>query len=194
MYRFVSALSILLLVTIPAAAQEGARVVPRTLAELAQQADLIVQGHVVSAIVQPHPQYSALNTVVVTLRVTDTLKGSAGQTYTFRQFIWDPRDLATAGGYRKGQELLLLLHAANQNGLSSPVGLGQGRFRIVRDNQGNATALNAYTNAGLFRGMSTASARVKTLSPKSQQAIASAGGPISLDALKEIIRAYGAAQ
>lgn len=194
MYRFVSAISIVLIAVTCAIAQEGARVVPRTLDELQQQADVILQGHVVSAIVQPHPQYSALTTVVVTLRVTDTLKGTAGQTYTFRQFIWNPRDIANAAGYRKGQELLLLLHTANQNGLSSTVGLGQGRFRIIRDAQGKATALNAYTNAGLFRGMVSPSPRVKSLSPKAQQALSSSGGPIDLDALKEIIRAYGASQ
>lgn len=193
--KLVKPLLILLVVATGAAAQEGARVKPRNLAELQQRADLILHGHVVSAVVQPDPTYAALRTVVVTLRVEDTLKGSAGRSYTFRQFIWSPVDIADAAGYRKGQEVLLLLHAPNQNGLSSTVGLGQGRFRIVRDAKGNATALNAYSNAALFQGMATPEARSRQLSPAAQKAVsAPAGGPIDLSVLKEIIRSYGAAQ
>lgn len=192
-FRSVS-LALLVVLCQFALAQEGARVAPRNLAQLQQQADLILQGHVVSAVVQPHPQYTALKTVVVTMRVDDTLKGAATRTYTFRQFIWDPRDVANAAGYRKGQEVLLLLHAANGNGLSSTVGLGQGRFRIVRDAKGNATAINAYSNAGLFRGMAAPTGRVKALSRNAQQVLSQPSGPIALDTLKEIIRSYGAAE
>lgn len=190
--KYRAATILIVVLSLPLLAQEGARVAPRNLAQLQQQADLILHGHVVSAVVQPHSQYSALSTVVVSLKVEEALKGSPGKTYTFRQFIWDPHDIANAAGYRKGQEVLLLLHASNQNGLPSTVGLGQGRFRIVRDAKGKATALNAYNNAALFRGMSAGQA--PSLSPRARQALASPGGPVDLDALKEILRGYGAAR
>ena len=66
-----------------------------------------------------HPELTALNTVVVKLQVRETLKGQAGSTYTFRQYVWDIRDLKYAGGYQKGQDLLLMMIAPSEYGLSS---------------------------------------------------------------------------
>ncbi|MBZ5528178.1 MAG: hypothetical protein LAN71_09805 [Acidobacteriia bacterium] len=131
-------------------AQRGAYVHPANLDYLAQQAEIILRGHIVSARVEPHPQFSSLQTVVVTLKVDKVIKGKADSTHTFRQFIWDLRDSADAAGYRKADELLLFLNPASEYGLTSPVGLEQGRFRIVRDAQGNAFAVNGRGNAGLF--------------------------------------------
>ena len=95
----------------PAFAQRGAMTVPRNLDQLTDRASDIVRGTVVSARVEKHPELSNLDTVVVTLRVHDTLKGHAAGTYTFRQYIWDVRDRYDAAGYRKGQDLLLLMIA-----------------------------------------------------------------------------------
>jgi hypothetical protein len=135
-------------------AQRGAMTAPRNLAQLTDAAHVIVRGHVLSANYEAHPQFSNLKTVVVTLRVADTLKGSAPAVYTFRQFIWDVRDQFNTAGYRPGQELVLLLTQRSSLGLSVPVGLEQGRFRIVRQN-GKILAINGYGNAGLFSGMQT---------------------------------------
>src|SRR4051794_17780989 len=93
-----------LLVPISANGQRGALTAPRNLDELTAKASVIVVGRVVSAAVEPHPDYPNLMTTVVTLRVSETLKGTTGATYTFRQFIWDIRDRQTAQGYRRGQE------------------------------------------------------------------------------------------
>ena len=130
------------LATSPAFAQRGAMTVPRNLDELTDRAQDIVRGTVVSAHVEKHPELTNLHTVVVTLRVRETLKGAARDTYTFRQYIWDLRDRYDAAGYRKGQELLLLMNAPSRYGLTSPVGIEQGRFRIQRDRSGRAVALN----------------------------------------------------
>ena len=60
----------------PAFAQRGAMTVPRNLDQLTDRASDIVRGTVVSARVEKHPELSNLDTVVVTLRVHDTLKGA----------------------------------------------------------------------------------------------------------------------
>src|SRR6267142_101730 len=131
-----------LLVCPVAHAQSGAHTVPVDLDTLVHSAHTIVRGQVVSAVVEPHPQFANLQTVVVTLSVSKVLKGDAGATFTFRQFVWEPQDVETAAGYRKSPELLLFLNPNSPYGLTSPVGLEQGRFRVERDAKGNAFASN----------------------------------------------------
>jgi hypothetical protein len=157
---------------------------------LVSQAATILRGYVVSAQVEPHPQLAHLLTVVVTLRVEETLKGTVEQTFTFRQFIWDIRDRYDAAGYKKGQHLLLLMNAPTEYGLSSPTGLEQGRFQILRDAQGNELAVNGHGNAGLFRDLAPQLARKGVrLSPQlSARVIEQREGPLPLDDLRELIR------
>jgi hypothetical protein len=139
--------------TAPAFAQRGAMTVPRNLDQLTDRAGDIVRGTVVSAHVEKHPELTNLDTVVVTLRVRETLKGQASGTYTFRQYIWDVRDRYDSAGYRKGQDLLLLMIAPSRYGLSSPAGMDQGRFRIERDRSGREVAVNGAGNIKLFDGI-----------------------------------------
>jgi len=148
-------LAVLLFSQLPPAvqAQQGGLVIPRNLMELVEEAETIVVGRVLTARTEPHPQFRNLDTVVVTLRVDEAWKGSPGQTFSFRQYVWDFRDAQTALGYKKGQEVLLLMIRPSRYGLSSPAGLQQGRFRVVRDSQGRRTAINAHGNHGLFRQM-----------------------------------------
>ncbi len=47
----------------PARAQSSALTVRQSLAELVEDAELIVRGHVISARVEPHPQFKNLDTV-----------------------------------------------------------------------------------------------------------------------------------
>ena len=175
-----------------AAAQRGALTAPRSLAQLTQEAERIVHGYVVSARVEPHPQFKNLTTVVITMKVAETLKGAPAQTLEFRQFIWDIRDRWDAARYSKGQELLLMLGPVSPYGLSSPVGLEQGRFVITRDRAGNAQALNGRGNVGLFedaqaqaqrRGLKL-SARAAALVRRTQ------AGPVPLADLEDTVRAF----
>ncbi len=184
-------LSLALGLLAPAAqAQRGGLTIPQNLAELVDEAATIVRGHVVSARVEPHPTLQNLHTVVVTFKVEETLKGQPGPTFTFRQFIWDIRDRQEAAGYRKGQHLLLLLTKPSQYGLSSPVGLAQGRFRIRRDPQGNERAVNGAGNAGLFRNFDTVvTERGLALTPGQDDLIKQQrAGPVTLDELESLIR------
>ena len=116
----------------PALAQRGALTLPRNLSQLVEGSADIVRGTVMSARVEKHPQLPHLDTIVVTLRVDETIKGAPAKTYTFRQYIWDIRDREDRAGYFKGQSYLLLMNAPSRFGLTSPVGMDQGRFRLKR--------------------------------------------------------------
>lgn len=176
----------------PAFAQRGAMVLPRNLDQLTDRANDIVRGTVLSARVEKHPELTNLDTVVVTLRVTESLKGGAAGTFVFRQYIWDIRDRWDAAGYRKGQDLLLLLNAPTRYGLTSPVGIEQGRFRIEPDGKGGFTALNGTGNVRLFEGLSGAARQGIALSPAGESLVAKhRKGPIALGELESLIRAFG---
>ncbi len=175
-------------------AQRGALTRSENLGQLVGRASLIVHGRVLSARVEPHAQYKNLSTVVVTLRVDETLKGAPTATLTFRQFIWDLRDRLDAAAYGKGQELLLLLNPETPLGLRSPTGLEQGRFRILRNASGQRIAVNGHGNAGLFREL-TPQLRAKgvQLSARLQSTIEQpARAPVMLDDLRELIRVLAA--
>jgi hypothetical protein len=169
-------------------AQRGAQTASADLGYLVQRAGTIVRGHVVSVTVEPHPQFSNLQTVVVTFSVAKVLKGTAAATYTFRQYLLDARDAVDTGGYRKAGELLLLLNPVSQYGLTSPVGQEQGRFRVIRDRKGNATAINGRSNIGLFEQLpSKAADRGVNFSRQAQAMMARPANEAPLESLEDAI-------
>jgi len=192
--RFLALLALCALAVAPLRAQQGAQTAQANLTQLVQRADTIVRGFVVSSRMEPHPQFSNLQTVVVTVSVTKVMKGHAGSTYTFRQFIWDERDAGNNAGYRKAGEVLLFLNPVSQYGLTSPVGLDQGRFRVFRNAKGQAFAVNGRENVGLFLGVTdNASERGLSLSRSAQTMMAKTRGQAPLDALEDsIVRLAGA--
>ena len=190
--RWLARCVLLLACAVPptALAQTGALAVPRNLEQLTSHASDIVRGNVISARIERHPELTNLDTVVVTLRLRDTLKGPAQGEFTFRQYIWDIRNLNEGAGYRKGQDVLLLMNAPSRYGLSSPVGLDQGRFLIAHDKSGMQVAVNGAGNAMLFDGLQDQLAKArKVLSPASARLVATyRDGPIGADELSSLIR------
>ena len=179
----------LFLIALDLCAQRGALTAQRNLADLTNRADLIVRGQVLDAKVERHPQLHNLNTVVVTLRVKEVLKGNAPATYTFRQYIWDMRDRFDAAGYRKGQQLLLLMNNPSQFGLTSPVGLEQGRFQITHGASGELIAVNGRGNAGLFANVqSQIQSKKIAVSANATKMLSTKYGAVRADDLSEVIR------
>ena len=165
-FLLLSVLGLALLASAPAAAQRGAITVSRNLSQLTDRAGIIVRGNVISAKVEKHPELGG-HTIVVTLRVKKTLKGQVGDTFVFRQYIWDIRDRYDAAGYQKGQEVLLMMLTPNRYGLTSPAGMDQGRFRILRNREGKEVAVNGVGNFKLFHGMEAqVQAKAARLSPQ----------------------------
>jgi hypothetical protein len=101
------------------------------------------------------------------------------------------RDRYDSAGYRKGQDLLLLMIAPSEYGLSSPAGMEQGRFRIERDRAGREVAVNGMDNMRLFDGIASADKPVGALTPK-QAGLAAKHrkGPVELAELEAMIRAF----
>lgn len=182
---------LVLVATAPVQAQRGFLALQMNLGTLVDASGTIVTGRVISVHPEPHPDYGALDTVVVTVEVTDTLKGETVTEYTYRQFLPDIRDKGTAIGYKPGQEVLLIMTATSDAGFSSPVGIAQGRFLITSDAQGNRVAVNGLGNMGLFLKIEKTHPELsQRLSPQAQQIVAAnAGGSIAADRLIEIIRA-----
>jgi hypothetical protein len=174
----------------PVQAQRGALVLPRNLLQLVQQAETIVVGQVVSARAEKHPELKNLNTVVVTLRVRETWKGAEQPTLTFRQYVWDIRDWEDRLDYRKGQEVLLLLNGTSRIGLTSPAGLYQGRFRILRDSRGRRYGVNGLANRALFKEMPRQLRweGIDLGAPSQRLVETHQQGPISYEALRTLIR------
>ena len=185
----------LLAACLPCVGQRSALSLHQNIAELTQQASTIVRGQVISAKVEPHPELTNLTTLVVTMRVTSTLKGQAASTFSFRQFIWDIRDKYEFGGYHKGQQILILLNPVSSYGLTSPAGMEQGRFLITKDEHGNSLASNGFANVGLFSDVETkaVSAKVKLSVASIMLARQHVRGPVALDQLETIIRQFAGA-
>jgi hypothetical protein len=188
--RVLLALVAFLLLLAPLAAQEEALRIHRDIFDLTDEAATIVHGTIVSAVVEPHPQFKNLSTVLVTMSVAESLKGPAQKSVTFRQYLWDIRSITSNGGYHKGEELLLFLRSPSTYGLTSPAGLQQGRFEITRDAKGQLQAMNVEHNAGLFINLAgKARQRRTTLPPASQKLAAQPPGPVQLSDLAQLVRA-----
>jgi hypothetical protein len=77
-----------------------------------------------------------------TLEVVETLKGARERSFTIKQYgvatpLADGTLTRVAGmpTYEVGEEVVLFLRDASRRGFTSPVGLGQGSYRVRRDGQ-----------------------------------------------------------
>lgn len=115
----------------------------------------------------------------ITLTVGQSLKGSHGSTYTFRQFgLIEPRSMGdgrvnlmvTPAGwptYAKGEQVMLFLHKpASETGFQTTAGLTQGKFTIKGDR-----IANDINNDALFDGM-----QIKHKLSKTQQDLVNQAG------------------
>jgi len=114
----------------------GTTVRRMALQELVRAADRIVVGTV--ARVEEGRDPAGAPCTFVTLWVSQTLKGSAPRELTIKQF--GSAGPGAAGAkipglprYREGEEVVLFLHRESHAGFTSPVGLYQGKYRIVRE-------------------------------------------------------------
>jgi hypothetical protein len=182
----------LLFLNLGAQAQRGAQVKLVGLDDLTAHASDIVRGTVTTARVEPHPQFANLMTVLVTFRVEKTLKGKGGQEIQFRQYVWDVRDQRDEAIYRHGQRMVLMLGPVSQAGLRSPVGLGQGRFRITKAATGEEIAVNETGNTGLFAGTAARkSAMAMGLSNGASRMVnENRGGPMRLEDFEKVVQGF----
>ena len=175
------------------AAQAQAQFLYRQVAlpELSQRAPIIVQGRIVEARYEGHPDYPNLSTVLVTLQVERTLHGGAAERLTFREFLPGLQARMGKRGYLVGQRLLLFLPEPSRYGLSSPIGGEQGRFHIWRDQRGNELVENEFRNAGLFKNLAEAATQAGvSLSPQQARLAGVARGPVPLEEFVSVVKQF----
>lgn len=116
----------------------GATMVQRlTLDRITREAARVVHATVTD--VHSGRDESGLPATWVTLSVARTLKGPAGDHLTIKQYgVSEPladgtiTHIAGLPRYKVGDELVLFLHGDSRSGFTSPVGFGQGCYRVSR--------------------------------------------------------------
>ncbi len=147
---------------------------PVNLEQMSDRAATIFSGRCIDVSYGRHPTLG-IEVTLATFEVDRAIKGEVGDTVTVTLF----GGKATGGNattvigrpsFAVGEELVLFLYGESSVGLSSPVGLGQGKFNVFTDKQGNKIAVNEFGNKNLFQGMSVeAKDRLDTADPQGAQ-------------------------
>lgn len=146
-----------LLLTLPL---EAGQVRSVNLEDLTGRADRIFAGRCLETEVVSHPQLGAVTRV--TFEVERAVKGHLGSTLTI-EVIGSGSGQPAPGlttldvpRFAPGERVVLFLYPESSLGLTSPVALGQGKFSVLHDKEGQELAVNALGNRDLMRGLSTA--------------------------------------
>ncbi len=171
---------------------ESTSVRARTLVDLIELSEMIVLGDVRD--VRDGFDASGVPFTEITLDVGESVRGSLGAQYTFRQFgLLEPRQLADGTWnlnvspdgwprFHKGERVVLFLHPAGElTGLRTTTGLFQGKFTVDE----NGMVANLIGNQGLFKGVRETAGR---LSPVEQKMLAQSKGGIQLDTFLGLVR------
>ena len=155
-------LILLLLVCLSASSvAEAARVRPVNLEEMTASSGRIFSGQVTAVRVVLDEQLGRPVTLV-TLAVERSVKGEPADGLTIRVFGNQDASAGPASGilglprFAVGEELVLFLYPPADSGLTSPIGLSQGKFAVYVNAEGDRAARNPFGNAGLFEGLSSA--------------------------------------
>jgi hypothetical protein len=187
--RFVVAVTLLLVLLSSFPLQAQFMVQSVNLDYLVRRADVIVQGHVVAVAHEQLPGYPNIPTVTVTLNVEKMLRGPSSGTYTFREMFLGLRSKEGKQSYKIGQRLLLFLPAASQFGLSSPIGIEQGRFHVAAGSGAGAIVSNEFGNYGLFKDVENSANKAGIqLTKKQSQIAASRNGPVLLNDFVSLVQ------
>jgi hypothetical protein len=126
-------------------------------------------------------------TLVYTFTSHRMLKGGSADTVTLRMHKAASR-YARAPRFTEGQEVLLFLYPESDLGYSSPVGFGQGVFRIAETGSGEKTAVNERGNSLLFKGMNMEKICSGATFPGIRQCSLAGGGALKHQELMELIQ------
>ncbi len=116
------------------------------LAEMTQRADRVFSGRCTATEVV-RDERIGFNVTHATFEVDRAVKGDVGRTVTVRILG------SGAPPFELGERVVLFLYPDSALGLTSPVGLGQGKFSIFKNKEGRDRALNAFGNKNLLRGI-----------------------------------------
>jgi hypothetical protein len=148
--NFITTLVLALSVTAAGATQSR----PVNIEEMTARATTIFAGRCLHVRVETDRKLGH-DVTIATFRVDRSIKGNNGGTITVRM-PWASLDAVPAGvpSFARGDEVVLFLYGESALGMRAPVGLGQGRFRVLVDKQGGRMAINDVGNRNLMRGVS----------------------------------------
>jgi len=184
--RGVSLLSLMLVVLLTGEAF-ALQAIKMNMERMAKQSGRIVEGVVSSSSESSiiGPGGKQVPVMEYTLSVSTSLKGKADGALVVRHIKLP--GMSGFPTYKTGEHLILFLTQESPIGLSAPVGLMQGVFRVQADKKGESVrVVNGINNAGLFEGMdNNGSGKVKGIKSSGMgrsKAVgqASAGGGTSL--------------
>lgn len=170
-------------------------VLPLDLPALTAGAGTIFVGRVTR--VDPGVDERGIAAVWTTFAVEQTLKGATGPTLTLKQ-LGAPlgasgtpngaRAFASVPRFTPGESVMLFVHAPSALGFASPVGLGQGAFRI-RDHDGRRVVTNDVANRNLDSGASGAASALGRGLPSPGAADVPSSDDLPLDTFLTRVRA-----
>ena len=182
-----AALAVLAVTALPLLAT---RVRMLNLVEMVQLSDRIFWGVCLGAQQKDDPE-SGLTTMEYTFQVERGFKGvQAGERVVFRQFQAAPgRALGIPGmpRYNKGNEWLIFLHGDSRIGLTSPVGMAQGLFRLQRMPDGEVGVLNSLGNANLAHNLQTQQIQSSGLARSDLDLLSKVQQPMPLEAFAALV-------
>ncbi len=149
---------------------EGTMVLSMNAEQLAEQADRIFHGTVTE--VKETFDSEGRWCQMITFLVEEAFKGDIEGQLTIKQVNPNPKKLNDGTiitstlfqgvpQYEVGEEILIFLRGNSMIGYTSPVGLGQGAFRVEKDTTGQKKLVNGVGNLGLFQRMNHQTAALK---------------------------------
>jgi len=158
------------------------------LEEMTARAATIFSGRVVG-IRHEHDELLGIGVTFATFRVDQAVKGRLGTTVELKFLGGGESGQGLAGmpTFRVGEEVVLFLYGTSRLGLTSPVGLGQGKFTVVTDKHGRKLAINEFRNANLAGESATGGAR-SGRSPGSLEAVGHLEPSRLLDLTRQLVR------
>jgi hypothetical protein len=134
---------------------EATKVRPVNLEEMTERAATIFSGRCIDVREVEDPGIGRTVTVAV-FEVDRSIKGARGRRVTVKMLGGSDGKSSIVGmpRFHEGEQVILFLYGESPLGLSSPVGLGQGKFSIYEDKQGRHLAVNGMGNRNLLEGLS----------------------------------------
>lgn len=137
----------------------------------------------------------------VTFEVTEMIKGESTDKITFRQIVPPAEeervgsDVTVRGLFRElpqyevGEEALIFLSKEGYSGLTAPVGLHQGKFKVETEGSGQKQIVNGMGNRGLFIGWQKSShLKAMTLNSQEKSLLKISGGEVPYSEFVSIVK------
>jgi hypothetical protein len=90
--------------------------------------------------------------IFYTFSVSRFIKGEESSEFIFKMSSV-ASDLRQVPTFKPGEEVVLFLYGKSTQGFTSPVGLGLGKFSVLRSPSGSKVIVNAHNNTDLFKDM-----------------------------------------